>query len=246
MANRWFLFLILLFPLQLVAQNTISGKVYDLENKKMPLQGVKVRNLKSNQAVATQALGAFTLTAQLGDLLEFSFAGYHTDTLFLINLSPKTVYLPVSATSLKEVEIQSAKINPLVFFKDPETREFKRINTDDLRGKKNTDRAGGLRFNLGYGKYKKQEENLKAQEVRDSYEAEINRIFTEAFVNKLVKLEGEELKAFMSLYRPSALLVQSQKPFNYEYYTVQAYHKWLKLPISERKVPSVPKLKKND
>ncbi|MNY67015.1 hypothetical protein D3C86_2045210 [compost metagenome] len=100
-------------------------------------------------------------------------------------------------------------------------------------------------FNLGYGKYKRQQEKIRLLEERDQFQNEINTIFTEEYVSDLVKLKGQDLKDFMSLYRPPEELVKSERPFNYAMYTIKAYHTWLKLPPEQRKVPAMPVLKAN-
>ncbi len=245
MIKKLMLLVLCLLPSILMAQNSASGKVYDFENKRLPISGVYVRNLSNKQSTKTMSGGNFNIAAKIGDLLEFSYVGYHTDTVYLINLSPRAIYLPASSTNLKEVSIRGAKVNSSILSPDPEAKEFKRIETDALRGKGNNDRAGGLKFNLGYGKYKRQQEQVKKLEERDFYETEINNVFTEKYVSDLVKLKGQELKDFMSLYRPSVVLVQTERPFNYAYYTVKAYHTWLKLPPAQRRPPAVPKLKSN-
>lgn len=245
MFKRLLLILILFVPVTLMAQDVILGTVYDFEIKTLPLQEVNVKNLNNNQSTKTKASGKFVLAAKAGDVLEFSLNGYHNDTLYITNLTPKTVYLPASSTNLKEVKILSTKINPTILSPDPEAKEFKRVETDDYKGKPNVSRAGGIKFNLGYGKYKEQQAKAKELEEKDRYETEISSVFTEAYVSDLVKLKGQELKDFMTIYRPSVLLVQATRPFNYRYYTVQAYQKWLKLPPSQKKPPQVPKLKKS-
>jgi hypothetical protein len=243
MLKNLFLLLVFVAPFKLIAQNSVSGTVYDFENKDFPLQNVKVRNLSSNQLTLTKAAGQFSISARIGDLLEFSLMGYHTDTLFLINLGPKIIHLPGNSTTLKEVEIISAKINPSILSPDPLAKPYKRLAQDGLQGKGNNDRAGGLLFNLGYGKYKRQQEKIRVLEERDRYLAEINEVFTEAYVADLVKLKGQDLKDFMALYRPPEELVKSERPFNYAFYTVKAYHTWLKLPPEQRKPSPMPKLK---
>ena len=239
------LFLLFAAPCTLLAQNSVSGTVYDFDNNTFPLQNVRVKNLSNNQLTLTKAAGQFTISARMGDLLEFSLMGYHTDTLYLINLLPKTIYLPGNSTALKEVQIVGAKINPSILSPDPQARAYKRFTPDGLQGKGNNDRAGGLLFNLGYGKYKRQQEKIRLLEERDQFQNEINTIFTEEYVSDLVKLKGQDLKDFMSLYRPPEELVKSERPFNYAMYTIKAYHTWLKLPPEQRKVPAMPVLKAN-
>lgn len=245
MLKELFLLLLIVAPFKMMAQSSVSGVVYDYDNRAFPLQGVKVRNLSNSQVTLTKAAGQFTLSAKVGDLVEFSSLGYHTDTLFLINLQPKTIFLPGNSTTLREVEIVSAKVNPSILERDPLAKSPTRLAADGLQGKRNNDRAGGLLFNLGYGKYKRQQEKIRLLEERDQYQAEINAIFTEQYVSDLVKLKGEDLKNFMSLYRPPEELVKSERPFNYAYYTVKSYHAWLKLSPEERRISSMPKLKVN-
>ena len=236
------LILSVLFPLLSMAQETVSGHVYDFERKTVPVEGVVVKNLNSGKVLQTPANGKFTITAKTGELLSFSKAGYHTDTLFLTNLSDKRIFLPVSANQLNEVNILGAKVNSAVFFKDPYAKEFKRFQTDDLRGKKNGDRAGGLKFNLGYGKYQREQKKKKQFEENEGYDEEINSNFNDRIIFNLIKLQGEDLKAFKYLYKPSALLVSAERPFDYNGYIINAYNTWLKLPPEQRKLPAMPKL----
>lgn len=245
MFKRVLLFLIIVVPFKVMAQNSVSGTVYDYDNKSFPIEGVKVRNLNSSLVSSTKAAGKFSIQARVGDLIEFSFPGFHFDTLYLINLQPKVIFLSGNATVLKEVAISGVKINPSILSPDPLARPYTRMATDGLRGKGNNDRAGGLLFNLGYGKYRRQEEKIRLMEERDQYQTEINAIFTEKYVSDLVKLKGEDLKNFMSLYRPPEELVKSERPFNYAYYTVKSYHAWLKRSPEDRKLSPLPKLKAN-
>lgn len=240
-----FMLFICAMPSFIRAQTSVSGNVYDYDNKTFPIQDVVVRNLNSKELSRTKAAGQFTVPAKIGDLLEFSYVGYHTDTLFLIDLKPKTIFLPPNSKLLKEVEILSAKVNPSVLYRDPNAKETKRFGADGLRGKGNNDRAGGMLFNLGYGKMKREREKERMLEERDVYETEIRENFNQETITKLVKLQGQELIDFMAIYRPSEPLIKSERPFNYTYYIVQCYHRWLKLPADQRKVYPMPKLKAN-
>lgn len=246
MIKKALLFLILVLPFNLLAQSSVDGTVYDFENKAFPLQQVAVRNLTSKQIAVTKASGQFTISAKKGDILEFSLVGYHVDTLFLTDLKPKKIFLPANAKSLKEVAIVSTKLSPYLDFKNPEAKESKRISTDGLEGKSNNDRAGGLQFALGYGKYRREQAKIKVLEERDAYDTEIKENFNEQTVNELIKLKGQELKDFINMFRPSVALIKSERPFNYSYYIAQAHQKWLKLPASERITPPMQPLQRNN
>ncbi|MEJ5962470.1 hypothetical protein [Pedobacter immunditicola] len=246
MVKKLILFLFVVLPFKMLAQGNVSGTVYDFENKTFPLQQVAVRNLSNKQIAVTKATGQFTIAANKGDLLEFTLVGYHVDTLYLVDLKPKTIYLPANSMSLKEVEIVDTKLSPYLDLKNPNAEESKRISTDGIEGKENTDRAGGLQFALGYGKYRREQEKIKKLEARDAYETEIQANFNEKTVHELIKLTGQELKDFINMYRPSVALIKSERPFNYSYYIAQAHQKWLKLAPHERKQPPMQNLNLQD
>ena len=62
---------------------------------------------------------------------------------------------------------------------------------------------------------------------------------------ELTKLKGQDLKDFVSMYRPTAARVKSDAPFNYSLYIAQALQTWRNLPADQKRLPPVPKLKKN-
>ncbi|HEY0177353.1 MAG TPA: carboxypeptidase-like regulatory domain-containing protein [Pedobacter sp.] len=244
MFKRLIMVLLLTIPLYTLAQTGISGGVFDYENKSFPLQKVTVRNLSNQKSVVTGAAGQFTIAANKGDLLEFSLPGYHTDTLYLTNLQAKTIYLPSESTNLKEVKINSARLSKDLDLNNPTNAPASHRVSGDVPTQ-NIQRAGGVGLAFGSGGPKRERAKVKALEENAAYEAEIKQNFSEEHVSDLIKLQGQELKDFIALYRPSVARVKSDHPFNYDFYIAQAYQTWLKLPPEGRKLPPVPKLKKN-
>lgn len=238
MIKKLLLLALFVLPLKLAAQTSISGRVYDFENK-LPLAQVEVQNLNNKQVVKTAAAGQFSLNANQGDVLTFTLKGYHADTLYLTSMRPLAVYLPNSSISLNEVRIQSAKLSPYLELENINAgiKPTKRIEGDDLAGKKNNDRAGGVILNLGFDKMKAQREKEQRLTENEGVENEIRLNFNETTVGNVTKLKGDELKAFLSIYQPSVDRVKSEAPFNYTLYIAQAYQAWLKLPPAQRKVP---------
>ena len=82
----------------------------------------------------------------------------------------------------------------------------------------------------------------KQLEERDGFDEEINSNFNDRIIFNLIKLQGEDLRVFKYLYKPSVLLVSADRPFDYNGYIVKAYNTWLKLPPEQRKMPTMPKL----
>lgn len=60
-------------------QRQISGTIVSDDNK--PLQGVTVTNLQTKQRVLTSSTGTYTIMAQPGQKLEFTFVGYGSKTV---------------------------------------------------------------------------------------------------------------------------------------------------------------------
>ena len=244
MLKRLIIVLLFALPLHTIAQTGISGAVFDYENKSFPLQKVTIRNLNNKKSVLTGAAGQFTITANKGDLLELSLSGYHTDTLYLTDLQSKTIYLPSASTDLKEVKIRSARLSRDLNLNNPtNAKEAKTVS--GIQPKQNIGRAGGVGIAFGGGKAKREKAKVAALELNSSYETQISQYFSEEHVHDLIKLEGQELKDFIAMYRPTVARVKAEDPFNYDFYIAQAHQTWLKLPVAQRKLPPVPKMNKN-
>lgn len=62
----------------------IKGRLYD-ENGK-PMQGVSITNLRSKKGATTGTDGAFSIAADVNDVLEFSFVGYKSQNIRISSL----------------------------------------------------------------------------------------------------------------------------------------------------------------
>jgi hypothetical protein len=238
MLKKLALILLITLPFKLFAQsNTLTGNIYDNDNRTINLQGATIKNLNSRSVAITDADGHFVISAKAGDLVSFGMVGYQTDTIYLTNLFPKNVFLRSSVNNLKEVAVTATKISPYLNTKDPNAMPSRPVDYSKERG--------GLRLNLGYGKFKRQAAKVAELEDRDHYQEEINKNFNEATIKDLVKFEGTGIKDFIDLYRPTVEQVKAESPFNYTYYTVKSYHAWLRLPADQRKLPSLLKKANN-
>lgn len=222
------------------AQSGISGGVFDQENKSMPLQKVRVKNLTKDVTMETGAAGQFSIRAEKGDLLEFYLPGYHTDTLYLTSMQSKTIYLPPLSTNLRQVDVQSARISKDLDLKAGQGKAFKRVS--GIAPTKNIQRAGGIGLAFGSGKARREKIKEEALEERSYYESEINHYFSEEYIGGMLKIKGQELEDFINFYRPTVATVKTDPPFNYDYYIAQAYQAWMKLPPDQRRTPPMPKL----
>lgn len=238
MFKKLIIALIIAIPFNLYAQNnTLTGNVYDNDNRSVALQGATIKNLTSKVVALADKDGHFAISAKIGDLVSFGMVGYHTDTLYLTNLFPKNVYLRVQVNNLQTVDINSPKISPYLNAKDASAMPSRRVDYGKERG--------GLRLNLGYGKFRREAAKIQQLEENDRYQEEINKNFNEETIKSLVKFEEPGIKDFIGLYRPTVAQVKAERPFNYQYYIAQSYHTWKRLPADQKKLPPLPKLKAN-
>lgn len=234
MLKKCIIFLLLLAPLHLLAQNGfLTGNVFDNENRGTAIEGVTVKNLNSKSLVITDKDGHYALAAKVGDLVSFAMVGYQTDTIYLTKLVVKNVYMRVAVNALNAVDITTAKISPYLNTKDPNAVAAKEVEYSKERG--------GLRLNLGFGKHRREQEKVQALEEYDKFQEEINRYFNEKYIKTLVKFQGPNIKDFIDMYRPSVDQVKAERPYNYDYYISTSYSAWLKLPVEQRKLPSLLK-----
>jgi len=220
-------------PALMQAQSALTGNIFDNTNRSTSIEGAIVKNLSTKALTLTDKDGHFVVAAKIGDLISFGMAGYQTDTVYLINLFPKNVYLRTLVNNLNTVNITSTKVSPYLDLKDQNAMPSRQVDYSKQRG--------GVRLTLGYNKFKRQQAKIQELEEYDDFNEEINRNFTEEFVKKLLKIDSADLKNFMQLYRPTVAQIRAERPFNYAYYTAKAYRTWLQLPADQKKLPSLLK-----
>ncbi|WP_354357482.1 hypothetical protein [Pedobacter sp. UYP30] len=241
------LLFLLILPIAAKAQTVTTGTVYDYSKKYLPLPGVVVRNLSGKEVTITSSGGKFTIPAKIGDILEFSLIGYHTDTLYLTTLLTKEIYLPVQSHSLNDVNIVGAKVNgALNNLRDSIAEKPSLLGTGgNLNHKRMNDRVGGLSLSLGYGKYRRQQLAERRIEEKEKYLDQITENFSSKAISEFIKLSEKEMEDFMVLYRPSVEKVMNDQPFNYSLYIARSIGAWKKLSPAERTLKDLPKIQQN-
>ncbi len=231
----YFLF-VLALPLQLFAQNNVlTGNVFDNDNRAIALEGATIRNLTNKSLSLSAKDGHFAIAANIGDYISFGRVGYQIDTVYITKLFPKNIYLLPQVNNLSTVNVNSIKLSPYLNLKNPDATPSRAVDYSKDRG--------GLRLNLGYGRFRKEQFKIQELEENQRYEEEISKNFNEEAIKKLLNFEIPDVKDFISLYRPTVGQLKAERPFNYAYYTAKAYHAWLRLPPDQRKLPSLLKLK---
>ncbi len=102
--KRWVVsILLLLFVNYAMAQSVIKGTVTDSKGGTLP--GVTVKVKDSNTATSTDVNGKFSIAASPGSQLEFSFVGFTSKTVNIVNQTPITVVLSEGDRALNEVVV---------------------------------------------------------------------------------------------------------------------------------------------
>lgn len=238
MLKKLILLLLLIAPIKIWAQNnTLTGNIFDNDNRSTALQGAAIKNLNTKTLVLADKDGHFAITAKIGDLISFGMVGFQTDTVYLTNLFPKNVYLRVQVNNLNTVDINGTKVSPMLGnLGNPD-------NKAPTRPLDYSKEKGGLRLNLGYGKWRKEQLKIQELQQQEQYQEEITKNFNEQIIKSTLKFEGSDIRNFIDLFRPTVDQVKAERPFNYSYYIVKSYHAWLKLPQDQRKLPPLIKLK---
>ncbi|WP_293872574.1 SusC/RagA family TonB-linked outer membrane protein [Flavobacterium sp.] len=100
------LFLFLLLPLSILAQNTLSGVVVDKKTNQ-PLPGVNVTVQGASKGTSTDFDGKFMLAGlKNGDKVVFSFVGYDNDTVSFSGQKSVSISLNETSNQLQEVVVQ--------------------------------------------------------------------------------------------------------------------------------------------
>src|SRR3970040_787423 len=100
------LFLLLLLPLSILAQNTVNGSVLDKVSGQ-PIPGVNVNVQGAANGVSTDFDGKFQLSnVKKGDNVVFSFIGSKDSVINYNGQQSVTVSLGEDANQLKEIVIQ--------------------------------------------------------------------------------------------------------------------------------------------
>ncbi len=98
----WYFLFLLMAPVTLFAQKRqITGTVFDETGKSIP--GVTVMVTGTTRGTATNLDGQYSIEAQSGDILRFSYIGYKTQEVSVTSQSVLNVTLAVEAIGINEV-----------------------------------------------------------------------------------------------------------------------------------------------
>lgn len=213
------------------AQDNLKGITLEYKSNET-MREVGVKNINSGDSVLTNHEGAFSITAKKDDILVFSYPGYRTDSLVVIDFAVKRVYLtPVDdPRMLEEVNITALTNNRLA-------EEKERVRKQGQFGSTPSGGGIGLSPSRIFGREGREARRQYRLLEEESNNRIIDERFNEAIITELTPLEGEDLTLFMAKYRPKVSFVETSDDEQMRLYIIDAYNKYKELsPAAKEKI----------
>ena len=199
----------------IIAQTSISGKIYDGKNDSL-LAGVTVMNLSARQFTLSDKNGEYNLKAGENDLLVFSYSGYAPDTIsveaymfltrFDITLKPTPVVL--KGVTVVAANYRTDSLNRQAYYQHLLSRPEPGITGG------NTPTGFGISLSpfSHFSRESRQRRELKKRLAREEKESYIDHQFSADLVRRITRLDKDSLRLFMYSFRPSYSFCRKTNP----------------------------------
>ncbi len=201
------------------AQGLLKGTVYE-SGSNAKLGNVFIRDNNNKQIALTDKEGNFNIKTETGHLLIFDSPGYVSDTLYVVDLTPKKITMVTRVVTLNAVTIRSTR---QAF--DPH-KEYPDIYTKS--------KVYVFSPSSWFSKEGKDARRLKRYFKHEEEERHVDAIFTSSYVGSIVPLKGQDLEDFMTLYRPTYAFIKGNNNESLAVYINDSYKKYKALPPEKR------------
>jgi len=198
---------------------TVDGIVIDKESKDR-IATVIVHNITAGTSVFNNLKGEFTIAAQTGDVLVFSRAEYHSDTLKVQNNFHLAVYMAPLAIRLREVTVRDTVLTPakrLAATKQEFGKAYGSLAYGDLLST-SPGSGAGLSIDAIFNSLSRSGRNAARlrEIIQGDYEQNaIDFRFNRTYVGKITGLKDDKLTAFMRRYRPGYYTVTTANEYEF-------------------------------
>ncbi|MFI5153215.1 MAG: hypothetical protein ACHQET_07780 [Chitinophagales bacterium] len=224
-------------------QITVRGTVYNMYRTR-PLDAVSVIST-SGRGTITDSSGTYALLVDESDSISFSYLGRSTVKYPVRDINHPNgfdIALHVNPTELSEVRI-APKNYRLDSLRNRE--EYEKIFNYHKPGLALTDPSSGsgvgvdLDQIINMFRFARNRRMLAFQRrlIEEEHDKFIDHRFNRSIVKKITHLDGDELDAFMAMYRPSYEFTESTTDYEFYDYIKLAYKEYK----SGRKKTTVPK-----
>jgi hypothetical protein len=201
------------------AQSLLKGEVRERGNNSK-ITNVFVRDINNNQMVLADNNGNFAIRTTTGHTLIINSPGYVSDTLYVIDMTPKKINMTVMTIALKQVNINSTRNGFDPHQEYPEIYQKSKVYV--------------LSPSSWFGKEAHDARRLKRYFAMEQEDRKVDEVFNMVYVGSLVPLKGKDLEDFMTLYRPSYDFVKSNNRVSMAVYVNDCYKKFEALPPEKR------------
>jgi hypothetical protein len=215
------------------AQQTIKAVVY--ENKtRIPLNGIRIQNLRTKQRTESDADGKFSIKASVNDILVFNGFNYLPDTVMVTDIRINAYFMEPQTNMLKEVKVVTPEIHTGSLM-DPDFHGQSMVYSRNKDGSY----KGGVTFRISYWKKdERKREKLKQKQYEETIRQKIDKVFNDDTLMKFLPLKKTEVGTFISLYVPSPKVYMAND-FNLLLYLDSRYKEFMKLPPEKREMGSL-------
>lgn len=233
------IFLLLLSSGLVMAQQEVSGIIYDQDTKQRVAR-VYIYNTNNDQGAFNNLKGEFTLQAKPGDVLIAATEGYFPDTLTIQQKNILVLYLKRSSIMLREVSVVARKSPEEILRQNKEDYNvaYRRGDPGSLLS---TGHSGaGLSIGALYSILSREGKNARyLQEIieRDYQNDIIDYRYTPELVHSNTGLEGDALIDFMEQYRPSYYFILESNDYSLALFIRSSYQEYRRNPRARRLPP---------
>jgi hypothetical protein len=207
------------------AQSSLKGTV--LENgSNIKLTNVFIKDNANKQLAITDSKGNFDIKTEPGHIIIFDSPGYTSDTLYVVDMSAKKIYLELKTVALREVSITSSKATFDPHKEYPDVYEKSKLYV--------------LSPTTWFGKENRDARKMKKYFQTEAEDRKVDEVFTRTYVGSIVPLKGQDLDDFMTMYRPSYAFVKSNDKESMAAYINDSYKKYQALPPEKQHLTKLP------
>ena len=216
-------FFLTLSGAQAQQDSVVSGLVLE-KGSSTRVPQANVTNLRTKQVVVSNNYGVFNIGVEVGDSLSISKIGYGPVKTRINTLEDILIDLQ-AGTQIETVVITRS------------TKEAEMRGMLEDYGSKGVYNGGRNKFGTYlaspatalYNLFGKEAKNAKRFEQFMGQELEatkVDRVFNKSLVSRLTKLEGEELRSFMDIYRPSHASIERWGEYDLLNYINRSFKSW--------------------
>lgn len=214
------------------AQDNLIGRIHE-DKSNVAIPGINVHNLKTNKIVTSDATGAFSIPAKVGDVVVFSGFSYRSDTLYVQKLGYIDIVLTLKSKMLDEVKVTGQETRLGSLKGTPTLSPFKSqdvVYTRDNAG----NYIGGITMKLPDSHSAENKRKRDAQVRKDEgVKGKIAEIFSPEGLKNYLPITGQELQNFITMYTPD-ITTFTAEDFNLTIYIDDSYKEFLKIPADKR------------